>query len=220
MTTKTVSESVRQIERRLCWFSSCPYFNLVPRGTSSKKLASTGFPPSSDAATIIPFDSSPRSLRGARFATITTLRPINVLWRVSLGDPGNELPHFTPKINLQPQQLIRALHSLRHFHQRHPQLNLREIVDADFAVRNCRSRLGRSARGRSRRGGAGAAVVAAVGAAVTAGVAVVAVELFCSSIFCILSTADLSARGNTGFTRRALFRDATDPTSSFVRSNF
>src|SRR5882757_6859507 len=51
------------------------YFNLAPTGTSSKNPANTGLPPSSDAATIIPFDSSPRSLRGARLATITTLRP-------------------------------------------------------------------------------------------------------------------------------------------------
>ena len=54
------------------------YFSLAPTGTSSKKAASTGFPPSSDAATIMPFDSSPRSLRGARLATITTLRPTSV----------------------------------------------------------------------------------------------------------------------------------------------
>src|SRR6266478_2221294 len=33
------------------------YFNLVPTGTSSRKLHSTGFPPSADAATIMPFDS-------------------------------------------------------------------------------------------------------------------------------------------------------------------
>src|ERR1022692_4409774 len=54
------------------------YFSLVPMGTSSRKLASTGFPPSGEAATIMPLDSSPRSLRGARLATITTLRPISV----------------------------------------------------------------------------------------------------------------------------------------------
>ena len=54
------------------------YFNLAPTGTSSKKLASTGLPPSSEAATIIPFDSNPRSLRGARLATITTFRPTRV----------------------------------------------------------------------------------------------------------------------------------------------
>ena len=70
----------------LCYFASDqqppaisrPYFSLAPTGTSSKNPASTGCPPSSDAATIMPFDSRPRSLRGARFATITTLRPTSV----------------------------------------------------------------------------------------------------------------------------------------------
>src|SRR5690242_20351051 len=51
------------------------HFRRAPTGTSSRKLASTGLPPSSEAATIIPCDSRPRSLRGARLATITTLRP-------------------------------------------------------------------------------------------------------------------------------------------------
>src|ERR1700682_2291469 len=52
------------------------YFRRAPIGISSRTPASTGFPPSSDAATIIPFDVRPRSLRGCRFATITTLRPM------------------------------------------------------------------------------------------------------------------------------------------------
>src|SRR5580700_11033692 len=38
------------------------HFNRAPTETSSRKLARTGLPPSMDAATIIPFDSSPRSL--------------------------------------------------------------------------------------------------------------------------------------------------------------
>ena len=54
------------------------YFSRAPLGTSSRKPASTGTPSSpSDAATIMPCDSSPRSLRGARLATITTLRPMS-----------------------------------------------------------------------------------------------------------------------------------------------
>src|ERR1700676_2162110 len=53
------------------------HFSLAPTGISSRKPASTGLPPSMDAATIMPLDSSPRSLRGCRLATITTLRPIN-----------------------------------------------------------------------------------------------------------------------------------------------
>ena len=51
------------------------HFNRAPTGISSRKLASTGLPPSIDAATIMPFEVSPRNLRGCRFATITTLRP-------------------------------------------------------------------------------------------------------------------------------------------------
>src|SRR5450432_807741 len=64
------------------WFISgkvlFAYLSFDPTGTSSRKLASTGLPSSpKDAATIMPLDSSPRSLRGARLATITTLRPIS-----------------------------------------------------------------------------------------------------------------------------------------------
>src|SRR5207253_7659953 len=39
------------------------YFRRAPIGTSSRKLHSTGLPPSGEAATIMPFDSNPRSLR-------------------------------------------------------------------------------------------------------------------------------------------------------------
>src|SRR5262249_10282414 len=44
------------------------YFRRAPTGTSSRKPARIGLPPSSDAATIMPFDSMPRSLRGCRLA--------------------------------------------------------------------------------------------------------------------------------------------------------
>src|SRR5215471_3306500 len=55
------------------------YLSFAPMGTSSRNPASTGLPSSpTDAATIIPLDSRPRSLRGWRFATNTTLRPISV----------------------------------------------------------------------------------------------------------------------------------------------
>src|SRR5579872_2372420 len=53
------------------------HFRRAPTGMSSRKLASTGLPPSTEAATIMPLDVSPRSLRGARLATMTTLRPIS-----------------------------------------------------------------------------------------------------------------------------------------------
>src|SRR5258708_5408915 len=51
------------------------HFSRAPTGISSRNPASTGLPPSTDAAKIIPFEVSPRSLRGARLATMTTFRP-------------------------------------------------------------------------------------------------------------------------------------------------
>ncbi len=54
-----------------------PHFRRAPTGTSSRKPTSTGGVSSSEAATIMPWDSMPRSLRGCKLATITTLRPIN-----------------------------------------------------------------------------------------------------------------------------------------------
>src|SRR5436190_16239025 len=51
------------------------HFKRAPGSMFSRKPASTGGPSGSDAATIMPRDSSPRSLRGARFATMITLRP-------------------------------------------------------------------------------------------------------------------------------------------------
>ena len=54
--------------------TSC-YFSRAPTGTSSRNPASTGAPSGKDAATIMPFDSTPRSFRGCRFVTTTTLRP-------------------------------------------------------------------------------------------------------------------------------------------------
>src|ERR1019366_3573146 len=50
------------------------HFRRAPTGMSSWKPARTGLPPSTDAATIMPFDSMPFSLRGRKFATMTTLR--------------------------------------------------------------------------------------------------------------------------------------------------
>ena len=51
-----------------------PHFRRAPTGMSSWNPASTGLPPSTEAATIMPFDSMPFSLRGCKLATITTLR--------------------------------------------------------------------------------------------------------------------------------------------------
>src|SRR5215831_10458083 len=53
------------------------HLRRAPAGMSSWKPARTGLPPSTDAATIIPLDSMPFSLRGCRFATMMTLRLSN-----------------------------------------------------------------------------------------------------------------------------------------------
>ena len=52
-----------------------PHFRRAPAGMSSWNPASTGLPSPTEAATIMPFDSMPFSLRGCRLATMTTLRP-------------------------------------------------------------------------------------------------------------------------------------------------
>ncbi len=53
------------------------YFSRAPTAMSSWNPVRTGRPASVVAATIMPCDVSPRSLRGCRFATITTLRPMS-----------------------------------------------------------------------------------------------------------------------------------------------
>src|SRR3974390_467747 len=53
------------------------YFRRAPTSTSSWKPARTGRPSGpTEAAMIMPLDSTPRSLRGARLTTTATLRPI------------------------------------------------------------------------------------------------------------------------------------------------
>ncbi len=86
------------------------YFSRAPTGTSSRKAASTGAPPSSEAATIMPFDSIPRSFRGCRLATITTLRPTSFSGFVSLRDPGDDRARLRlTDIDLQVQKFVGAL---------------------------------------------------------------------------------------------------------------
>ena len=119
-----------------------PYFNLAPTGTSSRKLASTGFPPSSEAATIIPFDSRPRSFRGARFATITTLRPTKVSAHRLRRSPPE--PAALPcRCRLQDEGVCRLWDALGNFHHANTQFDLRKVVDGDLAAVGCRRRSGR-----------------------------------------------------------------------------
>ena len=110
------------------------YFRRAPTGMSSWKPASTGLPPSTLAATIMPCDSMPRSLRGCRFATITTLRPTQLFRLVGHGDSGDDGARLGfADIDFQMQQLVGALHRLGGYHLADAQIDLREIVDRNGA---------------------------------------------------------------------------------------
>src|SRR5580692_5343014 len=172
------------------------YFSLVPTGTSSRKPASTAFPPSGDAATIIPFDSSPRSFLGARFATITTFLPIN-----NSGAYDSAIPATTWRTSVPRSTSRRSNLSAPFTFSAALTCPTRSSIFAKSSMLIFPS--GTGAAGFA--AGAGAAGVAAGGFVIACGAAsgcasVVGPLRCCSSIFCILSIALLSARGNTGST--------------------
>ncbi len=81
----------------------------------------------------MPFDSMPRSLRGCRLATITTLRSDQLLRLVGLGDAGHDGARLRlADIDFQVQQLVGAFDALGGEHQAHAQIDLEEIVDGDL----------------------------------------------------------------------------------------
>jgi hypothetical protein len=107
------------------------YFNRAPTGTSSRKPASVGLPPSSDAATIMPCDSMPFNLRGARLATITTLRPSILLGLVGFGDPGDDgARRWLADVDLHVQEFVGPLHFFGREHLADAQLDLHEVIMA------------------------------------------------------------------------------------------
>ena len=124
------------------------HLRRAPTGTSSRKPASTGLPPSSDAATIMPFDSMPRNFRGWRFATITTLRPTICFGRVRFGDAGDDGPRlFFADVHLHVQKFVGAFHSLGADHLADAQVHFHEIVDARFWLLGRQSGLAASLSG-------------------------------------------------------------------------
>ena len=185
------------------------YFSRAPTGTSSKKLASTGLPPSSDAATIIPLDSSPRSLRGADWPRSPLCgQPEFPGHRLRRCPP--DLAHFRPNIDFQPQQFVGLRHSLRDFHLPDAQFDFGKIVDRDLSVLE-------AAAARRRRHGS--SVFSSVPEESPSCRLLHAGPLCCSSICCILSMALLSARGNTGYLSQFRAERQLAPFRS-VRSNF
>ena len=108
------------------------YFRRAPTGTSSRKPASTGLPSGpAEAATIMPLDSTPRSLRGCEIHDHDDFAPDQLLRLVGRGDAGDDLAHFVADIHHQLQQFVGTGDALGRFHQADAHLDLGEIVDAD-----------------------------------------------------------------------------------------
>src|ERR1700674_1940370 len=185
------------------------YFNLVPTGTSSRKPASTAFPPSGDAATIIPFDSSPRSFLGARLATITTFLPIN-----SSGAYDSAIPATTCRTSV-PRSTSRRSNLSAPF-----------TFSATFTWPTRSSTLAKSSMLILPSG----TIAAVLGAGALAGGTGSTVFSFssttagtlrsCSSICCILSMVFLSARGKTGCRSPSLVPSPSCPNFKSESENF
>ena len=96
-------------ERQLEGAEAVPlrHLTFVPGATSVSNVQSTALP-STEAASTMPFDSTPMSFAGFRFATSTTFRPTSASGVVGLGDAGHDLPRLVAEVHLQLQQLLRA----------------------------------------------------------------------------------------------------------------
>ena len=96
--------------------SSCAragYRTRVPGGTRSSTATRIGVPPSGLAASTMPFDSMPISLAGFRLATMTIVRPDELLGLVALGDAGDDRARLgLADVDGQLDQLLRLRHRL------------------------------------------------------------------------------------------------------------
>ena len=104
-------------------------------GNIFEETASTGMPSSSDAATIMPCDSRPRSFarRQVRhdhhFASHQSLR------FVGHGDAGHDAARLRlADIDVQMQEFVGAFHGSGGLHQPHAQVHFSEIVDGDLGA--------------------------------------------------------------------------------------
>ena len=80
----------------------------------------------------IPWDSKPRSLRGARLATTTILRPSSVFGGVGFGDAGENLAgRLLADVHGQLQQLGRAFDALGGLDLADLELHFGEVVNGD-----------------------------------------------------------------------------------------
>ncbi len=80
----------------------------------------------------MPFDSRSLSFPRREIRDDHDLAPDERLRRIRLGDARDDLALFVAQVNLQAQQLVRALHLLRNLDLCDAQFDLREIVDRDL----------------------------------------------------------------------------------------
>ena len=108
----------------------------------------------------MPFDSTPRSFRGARFITTTTLRSDQFFRLVGRRDPRDDLAHFIADVDGSFSSLSAPGNALRRLDLPDAHLDFGEILDRRFSGRGPAGGW-RTAAGAGRRGlaaGAAAAV--------------------------------------------------------------
>ncbi len=103
----------------------------MPGGIDGSTDSSVGAPPSTLAASTMPFDSIPISLAGLRLATITIVRPDELLGLIGLGNAGHDGPLLRPDVHSQLQQLLRLRDGFGLEHLRDAKLHLHEVVDGE-----------------------------------------------------------------------------------------
>src|SRR5579863_7691760 len=67
--------------------------------------------------------------------------PDQQLRRVRFGDSSHNLANLSTQVDFQAEQFVCTLHFLRRFDLPYAQFDLREIIDADLAIRHGRGRL-------------------------------------------------------------------------------
>ena len=111
------------------------HFKRAPTGMSSWKPASTGLPSLTEAATIMPLDSIPCSLRGCRLATMTTLRFDQVGGGVGFGDAGDNGARLRlADVHGHVHEFVGAFDGLGGEDQAHAEVDFEEVVDGDLVA--------------------------------------------------------------------------------------
>ena len=133
--------SGRARRRRAGYRTYCETF--APGGRSRSSARSASVSPAEPARTM-PFDSTPISVAGSRFATTTTFRPPDP-GPVVLGDARHDRTRLVAELHRELQQLLRLRHGLGVQHLGDAEIQPPELLDRGSAA------TAGAARGRRRR---------------------------------------------------------------------